>query len=215
MAQRIRRSISVVALTALVSSAPALAGPANDPSHEAEQPATPQKMPSSETPKSQDDVKRQDAPKQDQKVQSAPSGTSAVVMDLSAIQGLIGKSVTSSAGEDMGRIIDLLVTPSGVVRAAVIDFGGFLGVGSRKVAVDWKALSFVDMSKGGAIRLALTRDQVRVSPEYKSGDPVVILEATKTPDTTKPADAKPTAAATAPNQPDSPSVSKAPEAAGK
>ena len=28
------------------------------------------------------------------------------------------------------------------VRAAVIDFGGFLGVGSRKIAVDWNALSF-------------------------------------------------------------------------
>jgi hypothetical protein len=39
--------------------------------------------------------------------------------------------------EDMGRIVDVIVDRSGQVRAAVIDFGGFLGVGSRKIAVDW------------------------------------------------------------------------------
>ena len=42
----------------------------------------------------------------------------------------------------MGRIVDVLVDRSGEVRAAIIDFGGFLGVGSRKIAVDWDALHF-------------------------------------------------------------------------
>lgn len=105
------------------------------------------------------------------------SGTSAVVMDLSAIQSVIGKSVKSSNGEDLGHVVDLLVTASGQIRAAVIDFGGVLGVGSRKIAVDWKILDFASFMKEGTVRLALTRDQVRVSPEYKSGDPVVILQA--------------------------------------
>ena len=100
-------------------------------------------------------------------------------MDLSAIESVIGKSVKSSNGEDLGRIVDLLVTTSGQVRAAVIDFGGILGVGSRKVAVDWKALDFANFTKDGTVLLALTRNQVRVSPEYKSGDPVVILQATR------------------------------------
>ena len=48
----------------------------------------------------------------------------------------------SSADENMGRIVDVLVVRSGQVRAAIIDFGGFLGVGSRKIAVDWSALHF-------------------------------------------------------------------------
>ena len=100
-------------------------------------------------------------------------------MDLSAIESVIGKSVKSSTGEDLGRIVDLLVTTSGQVRAAVIDFGGVLGVGSRKIAVDWKALDFANFTKDGTVLLALTRNQVRVSPEYKSGDPVVILQASK------------------------------------
>lgn len=119
------------------------------------------------------------APPRDKPASPVPGGTAAVVMDLSAIDGVIGKSVKSAAGEDMGRIVDLLVTPAGLVRGAVIDFGGILGVGSRKVAVDWKALSFTDVAKGGIVVIALTRNQVRVSPEYKPGDAVVILEATK------------------------------------
>ena len=42
----------------------------------------------------------------------------------------------------MGRVVDIVVDSAGQVRAAVIDFGGFLGVGSRKIAVDWNALHF-------------------------------------------------------------------------
>ena len=42
----------------------------------------------------------------------------------------------------MGRIVDVIVDRAGTVRAAVIDFGGFLGVGSRKIVVDWSALHF-------------------------------------------------------------------------
>jgi hypothetical protein len=83
---------------------------------------------------------------------------------------------SASANEDMGRIIDLLVDGEGHTRAAVIDFGGFLGVGSRKVAVDWATLNFTDSIKSGTVKVSLTRDQVRQSPEYKAGEPVVILE---------------------------------------
>jgi hypothetical protein len=76
----------------------------------------------------------------------------------------------------MGRIVDVLVDRQGRVRAAVIDFGGFLGVGSRKIAVDWNALDFAD-SKRDFITLALTRDQVKAAPEYKDKQAVVVLGA--------------------------------------
>ena len=84
----------------------------------------------------------------------------------------------SATDENMGRIADVLVDRSGQVRAAVIDFGGFLGVGSRKIAVDWNALHFPPPGKPGErIALELTRDQVNAAPEYQEGNPVVILGA--------------------------------------
>jgi hypothetical protein len=107
---------------------------------------------------------------------SAPAGTKAVVVDLSTMDALIGKNVRSATNEDLGRLIDLVVETNGQVRAAIIDFGGVLGVGSRKIAVDWRALDFSGSAKGGPIKLALTRNQVRLSPEYRTGEPIVILE---------------------------------------
>src|SRR5437016_3193700 len=50
---------------------------------------------------------------------------------------ILGRDVMSATGESMGRIVDVLFDHSGKPCAAVIDFGGFLGVGTRKIAVDW------------------------------------------------------------------------------
>ena len=60
--------------------------------------------------------------------------------------GMLGRDVRSAADENMGRIVDVIVDRAGQVRAAVIDFGGFLGVGSRKIVVDWNALHFQRIS---------------------------------------------------------------------
>ncbi len=98
------------------------------------------------------------------------------VYDRGEVQGILGKEVRSSADENMGRIVDVIVDRSGQVRAVIIDFGGFLGVGNRKVAVAWNALRFSPDSKG-RIGLDLNREQVQAAPEYKEDKPVVVLGA--------------------------------------
>ncbi len=91
---------------------------------------------------------------------------------------MLGRDVRSAADENMGRIVDVIVDRSGQVRAAVIDFGGFLGVGSRKIVVDWNALHFQRISnKKDAIGLELTKEQVTAAPEYKEDAPVIVLGA--------------------------------------
>ncbi len=98
------------------------------------------------------------------------------VLDRHDVQGVLGKEVRSAANENMGRIVDVIVDRSGQVKAAVIDFGGFLGVGSRKIAVAWNALRFPGNTKqGDRISLELTRDQVRAAPEFKEDKPAVVL----------------------------------------
>src|SRR6266513_4856464 len=82
------------------------------------------------------------------------------------VQGALGKEVRSGTGENLGRIVDVLVDQDGQVRAAVIDFGGFLGVGSRKIVVDWRALHFAPADQPDRISLDLTRDQLSAAPEY-------------------------------------------------
>jgi hypothetical protein len=98
--------------------------------------------------------------------------------EVLVVEGIIGREVRSNADENMGRIVNVLVDLSGQVRAAVIDFGGFLGVGSRKIAVEWNTLGFAPAGNAKArITLGLTRDQVKDAPEFKEGKPVVILGA--------------------------------------
>jgi len=104
---------------------------------------------------------------------------SVTILGSQEVRGILGNEVRSAADEDMGRIVDVLVDSHGVTRAAIIDFGGFLGVGSRKIAVDWKALHFVPDAKNKRYRivLELTREQVKPAPEYKDGQPTVVLGA--------------------------------------
>ncbi len=104
-------------------------------------------------------------------------GTPATVVDDRDAGGIVGKNVRSSAGEEMGRIVDIIVNRGGQVRAAVIDFGGFLGVGSRRIAVAWSALHF-PADQLDPVTLELTRDQVRLAPEILPGEPIVVLGST-------------------------------------
>src|SRR5258708_25747410 len=60
--------------------------------------------------------------------------------------GVLGRDVRSPTDEDMGRIVDVIVDRTGTVRAAVIDFGGFLGGGSRKIVVSWDDLHFRNLA---------------------------------------------------------------------
>ena len=80
---------------------------------------------------------------------------------------ILGKKVQGAAGEDMGRVVDILVDADGQPRAAVIDFGGFLGVGSRKIAVDWRLLQFRPTDRKAPMQLAVTRADLQAAPEYK------------------------------------------------
>ena len=78
----------------------------------------------------------------------------------------------------MGHIVDVIVDRTGTVRAAAIDFGGFLGVGSRKIVVDWNALHFGRVNdKSDNITLELSKAQVAAAPEYKEDTPIVVLGA--------------------------------------
>ena len=108
-------------------------------------------------------------------------GIPALVVDGDQVMGILGKQVRSSAGEDMGRIVDVIIDRTARVRAAVIDFGGFLGVGNRQIAVAWNAIRLPSQEKPGPLVVDFTRDQLRVAPAYKAGEQVVLLGPPETP----------------------------------
>jgi hypothetical protein len=115
------------------------------------------------------------SPSEDEKSKKDKTSVPATVVDNQQLESVLGIRAFSASGEDMGRIVDVIVDRAGEVRAAIIDFGGFLGVGSRQIAVDWRSLRFEPNGKPGAVVANLTRDQLRVAPVYKSGEPVVVV----------------------------------------
>jgi len=84
-----------------------------------------------------------------------------------SVMSILGKRVQSPTGEDLGRVVDVLADDAGRVRVAIIDFGGFLGVGARRIAVDWPLLRFEPNGKEPSLELGLTREQLQKAPEYK------------------------------------------------
>jgi len=49
---------------------------------------------------------------------------------------LNGDKVVNQAGEDLGKIDDIMIdTPTGRVAYAVLSFGGFLGLGDKLFAI--------------------------------------------------------------------------------
>jgi hypothetical protein len=99
----------------------------------------------------------------------APAPTAPAPTTKMEAAGILGRDVEGPDGKIMGRIVDVLVDAGSNPRAAVIDFGGFMGVGSRRVAVNWSDLAFPPVSAAGNpadIKLDLTADQIKAAPAY-------------------------------------------------
>jgi sporulation protein YlmC with PRC-barrel domain len=80
---------------------------------------------------------------------------------------LVGQSVYNSGGEKIGSISDLLVSSSGELSQAVIGVGGFLGLGEKNVAIDYKSLK-ISRDEKGDVRVVLdtTKDALSVAPSF-------------------------------------------------
>ncbi|HUO29957.1 MAG TPA: PRC-barrel domain-containing protein [Bryobacteraceae bacterium] len=55
---------------------------------------------------------------------------------------LKGDAVRNSAGEDLGKVDEIMIDiPTGRVAYAVVSFGGFLRMGNKLFAIPWSALT--------------------------------------------------------------------------
>ena len=82
---------------------------------------------------------------------------------------ILGRTVRDPDGTEVGRIVDILVDDQGTPRAVLIDFGGFMGVGNRRIAVAWRALKFLPAAQQHQIRLDMTADQIKETPGVQTG----------------------------------------------
>lgn len=78
-----------------------------------------------------------------------------------------GTTVYSIAGDRLGTIRNFMVDKfSGKADYAVLEFGGFLGLGSDNYPVPWEKLSY-DTDKGGYV-VDISKKQLEGAPRYGS-----------------------------------------------
>ena len=80
---------------------------------------------------------------------------------------LIGATVRNEKREAVGKIEDVYVDNSGAIKTIVVSVGGFLGVGSKDVAVKWSDLKFSRDDKSIVIMTSWTKDSLKAMPDYK------------------------------------------------
>ena len=86
---------------------------------------------------------------------------------------LAGADVFSVEGQDIGRIADIVYTDDGNVEAAVVTVEEFWGFRRHSVKIPMTNLTVsppVGPRGVFAVRLPLTRDQVRAMPAYRGRD---------------------------------------------
>jgi hypothetical protein len=164
---------SAAALFFVLTIVPASSNDAVPPTAAPRSPVVPASPPAAapgpEEPKAP--VRPEPAPPTEPATQSPETTVSPKRPDPPPAAGVLGRDVRGPHDEDMGKVIDVLVDKEGRPTAAVIDFGGFLGVGSRKVAVSWEALKFDPSAPDTPVRIALGRTDVQAAPEYKPSAP--------------------------------------------
>lgn len=80
---------------------------------------------------------------------------------------LIGSKVKNNADETIGDINEILLTSDGSAAAAIIGVGGFLGMGEREVAVQFKSLQLTrDPSGSVLVKLDTTKDALKNAPVW-------------------------------------------------
>lgn len=93
--------------------------------------------------------------------------TTAMTNDVISSERVEGTAVYDEAGDKLGSIDDLMIDKrSGNVRYAVLEFGGFLGIGTDRYPLPWDALKY-DTTKDGYV-VPLDKARLKDAPRYTS-----------------------------------------------
>src|SRR4030095_15114513 len=94
--------------------------------------------------------------------------TSTSMNDVISSDRVEGTAVYNDAGDKLGSIDDLMIDKlSGQVRYAVLEFGGFLGMGTDRYPLPWSMLKY-DTAKEGYV-VPLDKARLEGAPRYGEG----------------------------------------------
>ena len=91
--------------------------------------------------------------------------SSTISSDVISSEKVEGTTVYNTAGDKLGSVDDLMIDKvSGQIRYAVLEFGGFLGMGTDRYPLPWNMLKY-DTAKEGYV-VPLDKDKLEKAPRY-------------------------------------------------
>ena len=102
--------------------------------------------------------------------QGAPQTFAPMKIDLQSLttgyrtSKVVGSPVVNNAGDTIGKVDDLIVTPNEKVPYAVLSVGGFLGMGDKLVVVPYSVLT---VTNGKMLLPGATAESLKALPDYK------------------------------------------------
>jgi sporulation protein YlmC with PRC-barrel domain len=95
--------------------------------------------------------------------------TQQATSSLVAVSEIKGTAVTNLQNQNIGDVDELLIEPDeGTLRFAVLSVGGFLGLGTTKVAVPWRAFNITPRRDGSVtMKLDATKERLEKAPRVE------------------------------------------------
>jgi hypothetical protein len=87
-----------------------------------------------------------------------------------AASALIGTKVRNANKESIGKIDDIYLDKDAKVTDVVISVGGFLGVGSKDVAVKWSDITVSQEDNSVVLTTTLTKEALTALPDYTKAE---------------------------------------------
>lgn len=101
---------------------------------------------------------------------ATPAATRPMADDVISSERVEGTKVYNDTGDKLGSIDELIIDKrSGHVRYAVLEFGGFLGMGTDRYPLPWDMLKY-DTSRDGYV-VPLDKARLEGAPRYADDTP--------------------------------------------
>jgi len=99
-----------------------------------------------------------------------PDGYQVMTAEERTAERLLGANVYGREGDNIATVDDLLIGDTGQVTHAVMDVGGFLGMGEHTVALEIDDIDILWNDADGNVRvqLPMTQEEMESLPEYES-----------------------------------------------
>jgi sporulation protein YlmC with PRC-barrel domain len=81
---------------------------------------------------------------------------------------LIGLDVKSPEDKKVGDIGEVVLGKDGKAEGVVVDVGGFLGIATHPVLLDWKDVTIANQDGKATATVSLTKDKLEQMPAYES-----------------------------------------------